>query len=150
MNDISGFGLKGRLVASLTFPAGFDITAFADDADPFDLPSMQIRDKAMGLNGDLIVWSKATPIPAALAIIPGSEDDVNLQVLFEANRVGKGKTGARDIITLTMSYPDGSVWTAAPGVITDGMPGRGVASAGRLKTNVYQFAFENRNQSQGA
>lgn len=149
MQDVSGFGLKARLVASLTFPSGFDVTAFADDADPFDVPSIQIRDKAMGLNGDLIAWSKAMPILAALALIPGSEDDLNMAVLFEANRVGKGKTGARDVITLTVSYPDGTVWTAAPGVITDGMPGRGVASAGRVKTNVYQFAFENKNQSQG-
>lgn len=143
MSDISGFGLKVRVVASETFPSGFDVTQFADDADPFDLPSMQIRDKAMGLNGDLVTWSKANPIPATLALIPGSDDDKNMAVLFEANRVGKGKQGARDVITLTAIYPNGEVWTGSQGVITDGMPGRGVASAGRLKTNAYQFAFEN-------
>ena len=149
MDDISVFGARVQLRASQTFPAGIDLTQFADDADPFDLPSMQIRDKSMGLNGDLIVWSRATAIPCAIALIPSSEDDLNMAVLFEANRVGKGKTGARDVITLTVSYPDGAVWTATSGTMTDGMPGRGVASAGRIKTNVYQFAFENKNQSQG-
>lgn len=143
MNDISGFGLKVRLIASITFPSGFNITQFADDADPFDLPSMQIRDKAMGINGDLVTWSKANPIAATLSLIPNSLDDRNMQILFEANRVGKGKQGARDIITLVAIYPSGTVWTGTQGVITDGMPGSGVASAGRLKSNAYQFAFEN-------
>lgn len=143
MNDISGFGLKVRLIGSVTFPSGFNITQFADDADPFDLPSMQIRDKAMGINGDLVTWSKANPIAATLSLIPNSGDDRNMQILFEANRVGKGKQGARDIITLVAIYPDGRVWTGSQGVITDGMPGAGVASAGRLKSNAYMFAFEN-------
>lgn len=143
MNDISGFGLKVRLIGSITFPAGFNVTQFADDADPFDLPSMQIRDKAMGINGDLVTWSKANPIMATLSLIPNSEDDRNMQILFEANRVGKGKQGARDIITLVAIYPDGRVWTGNQGVITDGPPGSGVASAGRLKSNAYMFAFEN-------
>lgn len=143
MQDISGFGLKARILASVTFPSGFDVTQFADDADPFDLPSMQIRDKTMGINGDLVTWSKANPAIASLSLIPGSDDDRNMAVLFEANRVGKGKRGARDIVTLVVIYPDQTVWTGTQGVITDGMPGRGVASAGRLKSNTYQFAFEN-------
>lgn len=147
MKDISGFGLKVRLVASETFPSGIDLTQFADDADPFEMPSMQIRDTGMGLNGDLVAWSKATPAKASLSLVPNSEDDVNMAVLFEANRVGKGKQGARDVVTLTVVYPDGSTWTGTEGVITDGMPGRGVASAGRLKTNTYQFAFENLNRA---
>jgi hypothetical protein len=145
--DASGFGLKARIVASETFPAGFDVTQFADDTDPFDIPTMQIRDKGMGLNGDLVVWSKASPSVASLSLVPGSDDDVNMAVLFEANRVGRGKVGARDIITLTVFYPNGDSWTGTEGVITDGMPGRGVASAGRLKTNTYQFAFENINRA---
>lgn len=142
-NDISGYGLRIQLVASNTFPAGINLTQFSDDTDPLDMASVQIKDKAMGINGDLISWSKANPIPMTTGVIPGSDDDQNLAVLFEANRVGRGKSGARDIITATIIYPDGSVVSLTDGVITDGMPARGVASAGRLKTNVYQFAFEN-------
>lgn len=144
MNDISGFGLKIQLVASSTFPSGVSLTQFSDDADPLDVPSIQILDKAMGLNGDLITYSKATPITATLNVIPGSEDDRNLAVLLEANRVGKGKNSTRDIITMTVMYPDESSITYNQGKISDGLPGKSIASAGRMKTNAYMFVFENK------
>ncbi|MBB7543943.1 hypothetical protein HEM41_001595 [Escherichia coli] len=144
MEDISGVGLRVTVVASNTFPSGITITQFADDADPFDIPSMQIADKAMGLNGDLITWSKAPPLTPTLNVIPGSDDDKNLQVLAEANRVAKGKRSALDIITMTVIYPDDSGATYTNGKITDSMPGKGVSSAGRFKTSAYIFAFENR------
>lgn len=142
MQDISGFGLRLVVKASSTFPAGFPVTQFADDADPFDLPSIQIRDKAMGLNGDLTVWGKATPTEITISVIPGSNDDKNLAILFDANRVSRGKRPARDKVTIVAVYPDGSTVTATPGVMTDGPPGKSVASAGRMKSHAYKFTFE--------
>lgn len=142
-NDISGFGLIVNVQASQSFPVGFPITQFADDSDPFDFPSLQIADKAMGINGDLVTWKKANPIIVTLSVIPGSTDDIALSTLFELNRVGKGKRNVRDSITLTAIYPDGRVKVMTPGVITDGMPGNSVASAGRLKSKSFSFAFEN-------
>lgn len=141
-NDISGFGLQIQVVASVTFPSGFTVSQFADDGDPFDLPSIQIADKAMGLNGDLITWSKANPLTVTLNVVPNSDDDKNLGILFDANRVARGKQSARDVITMTGIYPDGSTITLTPGVITDGMPGNAVASSGRMKSKAYIFAFE--------
>lgn len=143
MQDISGFGARVTVTASKTFPSGFALSQFADDTDPFDTPSIQIRDKAMGLNGDLITWSKAQPLPVTLAVVPGSDDDRNLAALYDANRVGRGKLSAADVITVTVAYPDGRTKTYQQGVITDGPSGMGIASAGRLKTSSYQFAFEN-------
>lgn len=148
--DISGFGAEVQVKASETFPSGFGVTQFADDADPFDIPSLQIADKAMGLNGDLITWSKANPILITLNVVPGSEDDSNLAILLEANRVGKGKTSARDTITIVAAYPNGGTLTLSEGKITDGMPGNSIASAGRLKSKAYQFAFENKTDTRGA
>lgn len=142
MQNIAGFGLQVRVIANRTFPSGFTITEFADDADPFDLPALQINDAAMGLNGDMIHWSKANPIPLAIAVIPGGEDDKNLAVIFEANRSARGKRPAKDTITIVGSYPNGSVITLTPGIIFDGLPGNAVASAGRLKSKVYNFRFE--------
>lgn len=147
MNDISAFGLRVQIVASETFPSGINITQFADDADPFDSPSMQIRDKAMGVNGDLISWSKANPIPITINVVPNGEDDKNLAVLFEANRVGKGKQGARDVISITAVYPDGATASFTQGVITDGQPSNSATSAGRMKSKAYAFAFENVNRT---
>lgn len=147
MQDISAFGIRVQILASVTFPAGINITQFADDGDSLDVPSQQIADKAMGVNGDLIVWSKANPIVTTLNVIPDSEDDKNLQVLLEANRVGRGKRSARDVITMTAVYPDGSYGTWTLGKITDGIPGNALASSGRMKTKPYQFAFENTARS---
>lgn len=147
MNDISAFGLRVQLTASETFPSGISLTQFADDADPFDSPSMQIRDKAMGVNGDLITWSKASPITLTLSMVPNSDDDKNLAVLFDANRVGKGKQGARDVVGVTVVYPDGRTTSFTQGTITDGMPSNSVASSGRMKSKSYAFAFENVNRT---
>lgn len=144
MEDISGFGIVLTVVASNTFPVGFNVSQFADDADPMDLPAITINDAAMGVNGDLITWSKAVPIKMTIGVIAGSEDDQNLAALLEANRTGRGKVGARDIITITAVYPSGNTLTVGQGKILEGMPGSSVASAGRLKTKTYGFAFENR------
>jgi len=141
--DISGFGLQINLIASNTYPVGVILTQFADDADPFDLPSLQIADKAMGLNGDLVGWSKANPTIITMNLIAGSDDDETMNILLQANRVGKGKIGAKDKITLTGIYPDGTFITAINGLITDGIPGKSVSSAGRYKSRSYSFAFEN-------
>lgn len=147
MNDISVFGIRVQLVASETFPSGISLTQFADDADPFDTPSMQIRDKAMGVNGDLITWAKANPIGLTINVVPNSEDDQNLSVLFESNRTGKGKQGARDVVGITAIYPDGRTASFTEGVITDGMPANSASSAGRYKTKAYVFSFENVNRT---
>lgn len=141
-NDITGFGVVVNVVASNTFPVGFPVTQFADDADPIDFASVKIADTAMGLNGDLVSWAKAVPLPVVLNVIPGSEDDLNLQVLADANRVGQGKVSAYDSITLTVIYPDGTVVTFTGGKITDAMFGKSIAGSGRLKTRAYAFSFE--------
>lgn len=143
MQDISVFGLQVRLVASLTFPQGITITQFADDQDPLDFPSTQIGDKGMGVNGDMVGWAVATPIEVPLSIIPGSEDNKNLAVLFDANRAARGKRVVRDVLTMTVMYPDGSTRTLSGGMITDGTPAQGAQSSGRKKTQTYTFAFEN-------
>ena len=142
MADISVFGLEVVLRASVTFPAGFSITQFADDSDPVDFPSMQIGDKAMGVNGDLVSWTVAQPIVLTLSVIADSTDDKNLSILFEANRASKGKRISYDILTATVIYPDGSRKTLANGKITDGIPASSATSAGRKKSKTYTFAFE--------
>lgn len=144
MQDISGFGFQVNLIASNTFPQGIPLTTFADDADAFDTPTQALCDKAMGLNGDLITWSKATPIEATLNVVPNSEDDENLAILAEANRVARGKQSARDVITLVGIYPDGRQVVLSPGQIMSAPPAVGIASSGRMKTRAYAFTFENK------
>lgn len=142
---VGGFGSLIQLRASTTFPNGVNLTQFADDTDPFDVPSLQIADKAMGTNGDLILWPKANPIPITFALIPNGIDDRNVSILFEANRVSKGKFPALDLITMVWILPDGSKFTFDNGGITDGMPANAVSSAQRLKSKPYSFAFQSVN-----
>lgn len=141
--EIGGFGLVITLRASNTFPAFMGVEQFADDADPFDFPEVKVADVAMGLNGDLLTWSKASPLLTQVAVVPESDDDNNLAVLLEANRIGKSKQSARDIITLTGQYPSGKIVTLSNGRITDGMLSNSIASSGRMKSMVYKFAFQN-------
>jgi hypothetical protein len=141
--DVGGFGLQVIIFASKTFPAGLPISEFADDADPLDSPSIQIADKAMGLNGHLIRWGKAIPKGLTLNVIPGGIDDINLDILFSANTVGAGKRPVGDVITATVLYPDGTVKNFLQGAATDYMPANSVSSSARMKTKPYVFAFEN-------
>ena len=145
MADISINGLEIIVKGSVTFPSGFSVTQFADDADPFDLPDMTIGDTGMGVNGDLVSWGTPAPIEFSLSVIPNSEDDNNLAILFEANRMGKGKRSAKDKITVTGIYPDGKKLTLTNGVIISGAPGNGATSGGRMKSKTYGFRFENKN-----
>lgn len=143
MQDISGFGISVRLVASRTFPAGIELTQFADDADSLDIPATELGDKGMGVNGDLIMWRRPNPLELTLNLIPNSDDDKNMQVLAEANRTARGKSPARDVITLSVMYPDGTYRNYNLGGIMSAILGNALASAGRFKSKPYAFAFEN-------
>lgn len=141
-NDISGFGSVDSLVASKTFPSGIILTQYADDTDPFDLPEIQIGDAAKGVNGDFVGWKKAPVVPLTLAFVPGSANDVDMSILLQANTPLNGIKLNNDIITLTHHYPDGSIIILRNGIITHGMPGKSIASAGRFKSKTYKFMFE--------
>lgn len=142
--DISGNGLIVTLTASNTYPVGVSMTQFADDADPLDVPTLQIADGAMGVNGDLIRWTKANIIKLSLSVIPASLNDNILSILLEANRAGQGKISAKDIIQMILNFPQGNIVTLTDGFIIDGMPSNSVASAGRLKSKTYNFGFQNK------
>jgi len=145
MTNISVNGLEISLKASITFPQGTPITAFADDSDPFDIPELQIADTGMGANGDLVVFSTPNPIEVSVSVIPNSDDDKNLAFLYEQNRAGKNKKSVKDVITMTGIYPDDSKITLTNGALVSGMPGNAASSAGRLKSKTYTFRFENRS-----
>lgn len=147
MQNVSGFGLSAQILASNTFPAGFTITQFADDSDPLDAPDITVGDTGIGLNGDFLVWNKPTGIEVAFAIIPSTEDDKNLEALLDANRVGKNKSGARDEISVILTYPDGSRANCGPGIIVVGPAAKSVSSQGRYKTRIYRFRFESISKS---
>lgn len=146
MENISATGLEVTVRASQTFPQGFTVTAFADDADPLDGPNVDIGDSAMGVNGDLVVWNTPVPLEITLNVLPGTEDDRNLELLAEANRMAKGKISARDNITMTFRYPvAGKRFTLVNGHLRSIPPVYSAASGGRIKSRAYTFRFENKS-----
>ena len=148
--NVSGFGLTAQIVADTTFPNGVTITAFADDADPLDSPDFTAADTAFGLNGDMIVWSRANGIEIAINVIPTTEDDDNLDALLDANRVGKNKSSSRDSVEIIFTYPNGQRANCSSGVIVSGAILPQVAGSGRIKTRQYRFRFEQITKSKSA
>lgn len=149
MQNISGFGLSAQITASSTFPNGFTLTEYADDTDPLDSPDLAIADVAFGLNGDMVIWSRPAGIHVTFGVIPRSPGDQNLAALAEANRVAKNKRGARDVVGIIWTYPDGMIVNCSPGAILTGAVIPQVASNGRIKTRMYQFVFENVSKTNG-
>lgn len=141
MHNVSASGFVATLRASKTFPSGIQLTAWADDADPFDIPPVIAATADMNLNGEMVVFNSPTPVPLTINLIAGSPDDENMSILLDANTAGFGKTVAQDVITLTGTYPDGRTVDLSEGVLISGIPTPGIASAGRLKSKAWAMTF---------
>ena len=145
MSDISAFGVELRITASNSLPEGITITAFADDADAAAATDQVVAETAMNVNGILVSWSKANPLNFGINLIPGSDEDLVLQAVFEANRPAAGKKSARDIITAVWSYPDGTTATYSKGKLTSGPSANGISNSGRMASHLYNFSFQDRS-----
>lgn len=142
MEEISVLGTKAYLTADKTFPAGFEINKFPGDSDGIDVQESQIANTEMGVNGDLIGWRTATPQQLTLSVIPGSDEDKNLQILLDRNRATKGRTFEQDIITLVVTLANGTTHTFSNGLIISGELGYSITSQGKIRTKRYGFMFE--------
>lgn len=143
MQNESASGISVTIVAIPTFPAGFNITQFADDVDPVSIENVDIADTGMAVNGDMVVWGTPHEIPMNIAVLPGTEEAKNLDILYHANRVAKNKVAIRDVITATINYPDGERKVLTNGAIISGPPLTSASSSARLNTREYGFRFEN-------
>lgn len=142
MTDLSTTGVALRVVASKTFPQGFTVTQFSSDADPWDAPSLDIATVEMDLNGHLNAWQTPVPMTRVVGLTPMTDDDRNMRALYEANRVGRDKRSARDVITIVATWPDGSTETLGGGKMTSGPSGNSTTQGARMKSVTYGFAFE--------
>lgn len=150
MADVSAIGLSVTIKASNTFPGGFQINRFSDDSDPVDFPLATLAEMGMDVNGNLVSWSAPAPQNVTISVLPGTDEDDNLQVLLQANRSAKGRTVARDVITLVVGYGDGSSTTCREGIIVGGPAAKSAASAGRMKSHTYTFAFQDFDHTRAA
>ena len=142
MQNVSATGMKIRIVAVPTFPAGFDVTQFADDGDPLSGDTLDITSTATALNGDLVAWSVPNSIAANISVLPGTPEAKNLDILWNVNRVGKNKLAAQDVVSMVISYPNGDTKILSNGVIASGPAYDSGSSDGRLRTRDYGFVFQ--------
>ena len=145
--DVSATGFSLDIRASNTFPSGFQLTRYADDADPFDLPPVEAAQVANDINGNMVSWSTPTPQSITINVLPGSEEDNNLNILLEANTAKRGRRHAGDLITMVATYHDGSTVTGRNGRILSGSRGKSISNTGRQKSKTYTFAFQDFEQS---
>jgi len=78
MQYITGVNSSLRVVASVTFPAGFTVTEWADDADAIDITVKDIAEGAMGAGANMVVWNVPKIIEMTINVIPDSNSDRNL------------------------------------------------------------------------
>ena len=143
MQYISGVNSSLRIVASVTFPAGFTVNDWADDADAIEVAVKDIAEGAMGAGANMVVWNVPKIIEMTINVVPGSQSDKNLQLLAQANTAIVNKLVAKDVITATyVNQNDGSIQTFSNGAMTKAAPANSVAQASRLKSKQYAFIFE--------
>jgi hypothetical protein len=152
MADISGYGTNIQLVSTTTYPNGLSITQFADDADPIDVGTIALAETGMGLNGDMVKWSKATPIKVTINVLADSQNDRDLNILANSVRVQKGSTRSCEKINMTVLYPECCESTGIQnsdeyrnGYLLEAMVGKSITSAGRFKSRSYTFVFESKS-----
>lgn len=142
MEEISVLGAKAWLTADKTFPAGFAITKFPADSDGIDITEIQMGNAEIGVNGDMITWRTPVANTITISVIPGSDEDKNLQILLDRNRVAKGRMYEQDNITLVVTLNNGTTHTFSNGIITTGELGYSLTSQGKIRTKRYGFMFE--------
>lgn len=141
--DISAMGIKATLIATPSYPLGITITHFADDGDSLNISDMTIMNSGMGVNGDMVVWRTAQPIPINLNVIPNTDECKDLENLFKLNMTQKNKVSSKDVITLMIEHPDGKIDVLTHGYITGGKPVQDYSANGRAKSRTFSFVFEN-------
>lgn len=141
MNNISGFGTKINIVALQSFPAGFTIESFADDQDPLNIEQTEPVGYELQFDGTIVAYDKGAVIRVDVAVIPNTEDDINLKLLLSTRKGGFKWLPVQDITTMVISYPDGGKVAFSNGTILSGPLGDSIQQSGRKRTNVYTFVF---------
>lgn len=142
MENVSAAGAFLQIIAVPTFPVGFTIERFPDDADGMDTPNQTIANTAIGVNGHMVYWNIANINELSVSVLPGTPDAENLMMLWDANRTGGGKFAANDIITAIESIPGRKDRMYLNGKLVSGPPANSISSSGRQKSLTFTFHFE--------
>ena len=142
MFDVSTTGASVTISSTVTLPVPVPITHFADDKEPFQIDDQEITGDGMGLNNDLVVYTKPIPVYVKISVVANSPDDIALYTLFEMNKA-TGTTHAFDICDMTILIPNiAKPFRYINGKIKSGPPGPTSSQDGKNQSHTYGFVFE--------
>jgi hypothetical protein len=147
--DVSALGFSILVTDDKIFPNGFQITRTADGADPLDLPDVTIGEATVDANGWIVYASTPQPLLFNMNLLPLSDEDENMSVLFNAHRpaAGRARTGGK--MSVTVQYADGSSMSATDVKFIGGSIGKSIQQPSRYKNKQYMFAAQDFKQSKG-
>lgn len=161
--DISATGAK----VAIHFSDGTDIevTHFSDEGTPFESGDVEVSTNQKNLNGDMISSRTPSVYSVSLTVIPGSEEDLQLQKkLQEASLQPGGVKSVSELWVKSMQIfipkinssvgagVNGShiVYTWTRGRFKTGPTGPSTSAEGRLSARTYGFEFEKFNPANGS
>lgn len=150
MIDVSGFGTGIVIVALQSFPMGFSLSKFADDADPISAKDIEAVGYEMLYDGSLFAFDKAAPVELSVSVIPGSDDDSNLKILLSSRKGAKKLISTSDVTSMVVTYPDGGRVILSNGTILRGPLVDSIETSGRKKGNTFTFVFGSITGAQSA
>jgi hypothetical protein len=141
MIDVSAFGTGITVVATSSFPVGFQLTSFADDEDPLAIEEVEVSGYEKLYDGNIFIFDKTSPVLLSVGIIPNTDDDINLKILMQARKSSPHILPLPDTTTMIITYPDGGRVVLSGGGILSGALADSISSGGRKKGNAYHFVF---------
>lgn len=153
--------------ATLTFASPYlsknVVLEFSDEGTPLEFPDLEVCGYAMTMNGELVTWTKPSPITFRISVIPGSVSDASLRNLLYAGHIGGKRGNAINqqsvyIASATLTVPQISTeynnssaiiqggkknkFTFHNGRLTGGNPAVGSNAEGKMSVRTYNFVFE--------
>lgn len=139
--NLAANGLSIRIIASTTFPLGFDVKGLADDSDPLTFESVPSVEHYKNINGETAFSTPPVLVKGQVVVWSGSEGDKNLSLINLLNASMNGKAAVVDDLTMIVRYPDGEMITCTLGKITGGALASSVTTSGKKQANTYTFSF---------
>lgn len=146
MNQVGNHGIHATIMAFKTFPMGFTISKFSDDVAPIEFSPTQVADHEFLVDGSLFKFDTSAMVSVKISVIPGSEDDNNLNILLNSSRSLFKIGGFPELLGISIMYPNQSPIILSSGYMRTGMFGTTVMESGRSKGKTYEFVFENTTQ----
>ena len=140
-NELSFNGTTMTLFAVPTYPFGFKIAQFDPGEDPLDIPNVDQATVSMGVNGNVIAYRNPYTITLTFPLVPGSDEDICMMNIAEADRIRWGKASVKNNIQLLVNYPDGKIRTLINGTLTNAPIAYGGATDGRIKLHSFTVVF---------